>query len=105
MNLDFRFEASFTMLWQGTVSSQKNEMLFSRFDINYNTLDLLFRRGSIILKKPISNPSANNVPEEKDDTSIRKPAKQKRPTELQVVHDDMLKDRWWTDFWEDQKGF
>ena len=36
----------------GTVSSEKNEILYTRFQINYNSLDPLFRRGSIILWEP-----------------------------------------------------
>lgn len=36
----------------GTVSSEKNEILFGRYGINYNKLDPLFRRGSIILWEP-----------------------------------------------------
>lgn len=34
---------------QGTVSAQKNELLFSRFKINYNDLDPMFRKGSLLL--------------------------------------------------------
>ncbi|GAA5841442.1 hypothetical protein JCM11251_007140 [Rhodosporidiobolus azoricus] len=33
----------------GTVSSQKQEMLFSRFGINYNDLDPMFRKGSLVI--------------------------------------------------------
>ena len=36
-------------LKKGTVSSQKHEMLHSRFGINYNSLDAMYRRGSIYL--------------------------------------------------------
>ncbi|GJN89651.1 hypothetical protein Rhopal_002638-T1 [Rhodotorula paludigena] len=33
----------------GTISSQKQEMLFSQYGINYNTLDPMFRKGSIVI--------------------------------------------------------
>lgn len=36
----------------GTVSSEKNEILFSRYGINYNTLAPIYKRGSIILWEP-----------------------------------------------------
>lgn len=34
---------------QGTISSQKQEILFSQFGINYNTVDAMFRKGSIVI--------------------------------------------------------
>lgn len=34
---------------QGTISSQKQEMLFSRFGLNYNTVDPMYKKGSIVM--------------------------------------------------------
>ncbi|KAG8928954.1 tRNA-His guanylyltransferase [Tulasnella sp. 419] len=34
---------------RGTVSSQKNEILFSQFNINYNDMDARFRKGSVLV--------------------------------------------------------
>ena len=34
---------------QGTVSSDKNEILFSEFNINYNNLPQMYRKGSVIV--------------------------------------------------------
>lgn len=34
---------------QGTVSSQKQELLYSQFGINYNNLDPMFRKGSTLV--------------------------------------------------------
>lgn len=34
---------------KGTLADAKNEMLFSRFGINYNSLPVRFRKGSVIL--------------------------------------------------------
>lgn len=39
----------------GTVSSEKHEILFARYGVNYNSLDAIFRRGSIILWEPETN--------------------------------------------------
>ena len=36
---------------KGTLSKDKNELLFSKFGINYNNEDPIFRKGTIILKK------------------------------------------------------
>ena len=34
---------------QGTVSSDKNELLFTQFDTNYNDLPQMHRKGTIII--------------------------------------------------------
>lgn len=39
-----------THLVQGTVSSDKNEILFSRFGINYNDEPEMFRKGSVLYR-------------------------------------------------------
>jgi tRNA(His) guanylyltransferase len=35
---------------QGTDSKAKNEMLFSQFNINYNNLSPMFRKGSVLVR-------------------------------------------------------
>ena len=37
------------MFFQGTVSSDKNEILFSEYNINYNNLPQMYRKGSVLL--------------------------------------------------------
>ena len=39
-----------TMTEQGTVSSDKNEILFSRFGINYNNEPEMYKKGSIVFR-------------------------------------------------------
>src|SRR2546421_12801798 len=36
---------------QGTVSSDKNEILFSRYGINYNNEPQLFKKGSVVFRE------------------------------------------------------
>ncbi|XP_005187375.2 probable tRNA(His) guanylyltransferase [Musca domestica] len=38
---------------RGTFSADKNELLFSRFGINYNDLPAMFRKGTILLRKKV----------------------------------------------------
>ena len=38
------------ILMQGTVASEKNEILFSEFEVNYNNEPELFKKGSIIYR-------------------------------------------------------
>jgi len=35
------------------VTKEKNEILFTRFGINYNSLPEMFRKGSIVYKKQV----------------------------------------------------
>lgn len=35
---------------QGTLASAKNEILFSRFHINYNNEPEMFRKGSLVFR-------------------------------------------------------
>lgn len=39
------------LLLQGTFSKDKHEILFSRFEINYNQLDARFRKGSVLVRE------------------------------------------------------
>ncbi|XP_049543641.1 probable tRNA(His) guanylyltransferase [Anopheles darlingi] len=38
---------------QGTLASDKNEILFSKFGINYNNEPIMYRKGTILLRKPV----------------------------------------------------
>lgn len=40
----------------GTYSSDKNEILFSKFGINYNNLPEMYRKGTILLRKNVEVP-------------------------------------------------
>lgn len=40
---------------QGTVSSDKNEILFKRFGINYNNEDDVYKKGSVVYRQVCSS--------------------------------------------------
>lgn len=63
----------------GTVSADKNEILFKEFNMNYNNEPEIFKRGTLLLRKTISN----------EETASRKV--------IVDVHDDMLKAAFWKD--------
>ncbi|BGP15118.1 hypothetical protein JCM10213_006550 [Rhodosporidiobolus nylandii] len=99
----------------GTISSQKQEMLFSQFGINYNTLDPMFRKGSIVLWEAEEEPEeATKDGEEEGEKAEeptprppgvpdgvklrqRKASAKPRPKKrkLVVVHEDLIADSWW----------
>lgn len=43
------------MCVQGTFSKDKNEILYSDFNINYNTLDAVYRKGSVIIRQEVND--------------------------------------------------
>ncbi|KAK4689255.1 tRNA(His) guanylyltransferase, partial [Tremellales sp. Uapishka_1] len=75
------------MQQQGTDSKDKNEILFSRFGINYNTLPAMFRKGSTVVR----------IPGEIKDEKENKKAKPYEGTmgEIVVVHEDLIGDKFW----------
>lgn len=109
---------------QGTVSKEKNELLFSRFGINYNNLPAYFRKGSILLRV---DPNAYPIPSVSSDesssvadvstpapgvaidaeraatavttNSTAKPAKRKpfegTSGEIVFLHEDIIRDPFW----------
>ncbi|KAI5478761.1 tRNA(His) guanylyltransferase [Pseudohyphozyma bogoriensis] len=110
-------------LSQGTISSQKQELLFSRFGINYNKLPEMFKKGSTLIWEdvvepeavaepitpPASSTSSSAVPPLPDlpelTTEVSLPAVEpaptfrKKPTKLKrtvaVVHEDLIAEVWW----------
>ncbi|KAG6809771.1 hypothetical protein H0H93_015510 [Arthromyces matolae] len=97
---------------QGTVSKEKNEILFTRFQINYNEIDERFRKGSVLVREEIVTepPSAateltlsngENATPVVDRVLPNKKEKKKRDvkpkTKVVVLHCDIIKDQFWDD--------
>ncbi|XP_059060665.1 probable tRNA(His) guanylyltransferase [Achroia grisella] len=62
----------------GTVSADKNEILYNEFEINYNNEPEIYKRGTILLRKVINNED-----------------NKKSSTVIVDIHDDMLKEKFW----------
>eukprot|EP01133_Synstelium_polycarpum_P012140 gene12140-14204_t len=73
---------------RGTLSEQKNEILFSRFGINYNNLPQIYRKGSVIYRRPVE--------ETRIDTRTNQPII-KSKKRLVIEHIDIISDRFWKD--------
>ncbi|KAJ7031670.1 Thg1 C terminal domain-containing protein [Mycena alexandri] len=90
---------------KGTVSKEKNEILFSRFQINYNTLDAQFRQGSTLVREEISEEPPVLGISTAIDTSTTDPilasslpkmrGRTKPRTKVVVLHCDIIKDEFW----------
>lgn len=63
---------------RGTLSADKNELLFSKFGINYNSLPVMFRKGTILLRKKVRLEDFAN----------------KRQLII-PLHEDMINDKFW----------
>jgi tRNA(His) guanylyltransferase len=62
---------------RGTVSADKNEILFSEFGINYNSLPAMFRKGTILMTKQI------------------KVDGEKKKKVVVPIYDDLIKEKFW----------
>ncbi|KAJ3824270.1 tRNAHis guanylyltransferase-domain-containing protein [Lentinula raphanica] len=86
---------------RGTISKDKHEILFSRFEINYDKIDPRYRKGSVLVRvetpeAPALDSSAqvdvlSTIP---DDSSKRKKARAVR-THLELLHCDLIRDEFW----------
>ncbi|GAW79369.1 hypothetical protein, conserved [Plasmodium gonderi] len=110
-----------------TQKKEKNELLFSRFGINYNDLPEIFRRGSIIIRNSAANTTraevntdiaidcvekqkqgrgdedlkAPIVEEKRDDAfTMYTPTKQTKEsmTKLILSHENLVCDRFWNKY-------
>jgi tRNA(His) guanylyltransferase len=89
---------------QGTDAKAKNELLYSQFGINYNTLPPRFRKGSIVIRTdPASNEESLDSQAEETEQQERRPRKTKVKRyegtigELVVVHEDLIRDAFWSE--------
>ncbi|KAI1331351.1 tRNA guanylyltransferase [Xylariaceae sp. FL0255] len=93
-------------LLAGTVSGDKNEILFSKFNINYNNEPEIYKKGSVVFRDYELVEPGNQAETETAIDNIAEPAKQsktqdendkKRQNKARVVveHLDIIKDEFW----------
>jgi tRNA(His) guanylyltransferase len=68
-----------------TDSGQKNELLFSKFGINYNTLPEMFRKGSFVSRQKVE--SLETTKEGRQITRMR--------SKVTIQHIDIIGDLFW----------
>ncbi|KAK5702700.1 tRNA-His guanylyltransferase [Elasticomyces elasticus] len=81
---------------KGTVSSDKNEILFSRFGINYNTELEIYRKGTIVYRsydneQEIGIKSADGMSK----TQLEKERKRKQKARIVSDHLDIIGNTFW----------
>jgi tRNA(His) guanylyltransferase len=90
----------------GTVSGEKNELLFSRFGINYNNEPEIYKKGSVIFRDyELAEPGSHNAaaqagsigePAQLSKSQSEKEMKKRAKAVVVIEHLDIIKD----DFWE-----
>ncbi|CAK37314.1 uncharacterized protein An01g12630 [Aspergillus niger] len=77
---------------KGTLSSDKNEILFKRFGINYNNEEEIYKKGSVIYRQEETSPLQEDTPSKTQQEKIRK---LRRKVQVVVDHVDIIKDEFW----------
>ncbi|GAD98741.1 tRNAHis guanylyltransferase Thg1, putative [Paecilomyces variotii No. 5] len=94
---------------KGTVSSDKNEILFTRFGINYNNEPEIYKKGSVIYrqyeledpksaeatKEPTQEDANSALQKDVSKTQQEKIRKLRRKAKVVVDHIDIIKDEFW----------
>lgn len=90
-------------------AEEKNELLFSKFGINYNNEDAMFKKGSILIrlqcdkeknKLDLTKEEENKEDNEKNDNNKKKENKNKSTSSIVVLHEDLIKDSFWEKYKE-----
>ncbi|XP_076439664.1 putative tRNA(His) guanylyltransferase [Babylonia areolata] len=78
---------------KGTMSSDKNELLFSHFKINYNNLPELYRKGTILIRSQGS--SVPDTPTGRGVTLVENHMHTKAGPSILVLHGDFITKQFW----------
>uniref|UniRef100_A0A023G8U5 tRNA(His) guanylyltransferase n=1 Tax=Amblyomma triste TaxID=251400 RepID=A0A023G8U5_AMBTT len=77
---------------RGTVSSDKNEILFQEFQTNYNNLPALYRKGTVVIREPMDA----ELPE--DGSKTRKNRKQAKVYQITALNVDIIQKDFWSKY-------
>ena len=90
---------------KGTVAADKNEILFSRFSINYNEEPQIYRKGTVVYRSysdavPETNGITEGTPylesaDSMSKTQLAKEKKRKQKATIAVEQVDIIKDAFW----------
>ncbi|KAK6198039.1 Thg1 C terminal domain-containing protein [Scheffersomyces amazonensis] len=81
----------------GTLSKDKNEILFSRFGINYNNEPEMFKKGTVIVREVGKSLASDTPVEDLSNRQLQRLDKVMRKAEIKVYHQDIITDE---EFWD-----
>ncbi|XP_065828487.1 probable tRNA(His) guanylyltransferase [Oscarella lobularis] len=82
-------------LLSGTLSGDKNELLFSQFKINYNDLPEMFRKGTIIIWQEVIETVTKTCKSSKEDDFPSERHVQRKRKVTTPLHTDIIGDEFW----------
>eukprot|EP00301_Raphidiophrys_heterophryoidea_P021962 c6232_g1_i1.p2 GENE.c6232_g1_i1~~c6232_g1_i1.p2 ORF type:complete len:137 (+),score=36.82 c6232_g1_i1:23-433(+) len=90
-------EAEANKALQGTQAAQKNEILFQKFQINYNQESAMFRKGSILVRaklKQQKQQQQQTAPDVSAPMVDSVPSASSTP-DVEILHDDVIGQTFW----------
>lgn len=86
---------------KGTVSGDKNEILFKQFGINYNNEPEVYRKGSVVIRE-YDDPGVDGAMaksqapgKEMSKTQMERERKRRLKARVVVLHTDIIRDDFW----------
>lgn len=81
---------------QGTEKKDKNELLFKKFDINYNSLDQIFRKGTVLIWAQPPATQSEAVPTDSTHATVTDLTRSGRT--VLSLHEDIVGEGFWTKY-------
>lgn len=78
----------------GTLSADKNEILFKDFGINYNNEPEIYKKGTVYVREYIDFP-INKYQENPTKGTLERLVKRAKKTKVEEYHCDIVKDQFW----------
>ncbi|XP_030068320.1 putative tRNA(His) guanylyltransferase isoform X1 [Microcaecilia unicolor] len=77
---------------RGTLSADKNEILFSEFNINYNNEPLMYRKGTVLVWQKVNEIATKqiNLSEGSEDKEVKRTR-----SEVTLLHCDIIGQQFW----------
>uniref|UniRef100_A0A8B9ZRA8 Probable tRNA(His) guanylyltransferase n=1 Tax=Anas zonorhyncha TaxID=75864 RepID=A0A8B9ZRA8_9AVES len=82
---------------QGTLAGDKNEILFSEFNINYNNEPLMYRKGTVLIWQKVNEVTTKKIklPKETEEQEIEVT---RTRTKVVPLHCDIIGDQFWEEY-------
>lgn len=80
----------------GTLSADKNEILFKEFGINYNNEPEMYKKGTIYVRE-LNDFPIDKFNENPNNETLERLVKRSKKSTIKEYHCDLIKDKFWND--------